>query len=174
MEARHSRSSPWLQGTEFGRRTSEETMSRIHEALKKAAQERGTQLDPTLEAGVGEIAVEIPRPVITGPNIAPLPGPGRATVGSGQNVLAKYEELVRRCAQPEWRLDPFSSFFPSSETRRGGSERCPTFRSRLYQTASTRTLPRGVVTNNNFWGGKKLCASCTARSTSPHARPRDS
>src|SRR5260221_11304864 len=103
MEARHSRSSPWLQGTEFGRRTSEETMSRIHEALKKAAQERGTQLNPTLEAGVGEIAVEIPRPVITGPNIARLPGPGRATVGTAQTVMAKTTELVSRCAQPDSR-----------------------------------------------------------------------
>src|SRR5260221_4569376 len=143
MEARHSRSSPWLQGTELGRRTSEETMSRIHEALKKAAQERGTQLDPILEAGVGEIAVEIPRPVITGPNIAPLPGPGRATVGSGQNVLAKYEELVRRCAQPEWRLDTSCSFFQSAETRRGGSKAFRTFPSPLFPTAPTRNPPRG-------------------------------
>src|SRR5258706_15773985 len=134
MEARHSRSSPWLQGTEFGRRTSEETMSRIHEALKKAAQERGTQLDPILEAGVGEIAVEIPRPVITGPNIAPLPGPGRATVGSGQNVLAKYEELVRRCAQPEWRPRPFNFFCQKAQTRGGGSRRFLAFRLRPYHT----------------------------------------
>src|SRR5258706_10013183 len=144
MEARHSRSSPWLQGTEFGRRTSEETMSRIHEALKKAAQERVTQLDPTLEVGAGEIAVEIPRPVITGPNIAPLPGPGRATVGSGQNVLAKYEELVRRCAQPEWRPHAFLSFFQCAETRSGGSERVRTLRARPSPTASTRNLPRGA------------------------------
>jgi capsular exopolysaccharide synthesis family protein len=147
-------------------------MSRIHEALKKAAQERGTQLDPILEAGVGEIAVEIPRPVITGPNTAPLPGPGRATVGSGQNVLAKYEELVRRCAQPEWRLDPFSSFFQSAETRSGGSERFRTLRSRLYQTASTRTLRRVLITSSIAGEGKTFVASNLAQSIAQQSERR--
>ena len=146
-------------------------MSRIHEALKKAAQERVTQLDPTL-AGAGEIAVEIPRPVITDASIAPLPGHGRVTVGGSQNVLAKYDELVRRFAQPEWRLDPSSSFFQNAKTGSNGSERFRTLRSRLYQTATTRTLRRVLVTSSIAGEGKTFVAANLAQSIAQQSERR--
>ncbi len=141
-------------------------MSRIHEALKKAAQERVTQLDSALEAGVAEIAAaaEIRRPVITEVSVAPLAGHGRVTAGGSQSVSSQYEDLVRRCAHPEWRLDPFTSFFQNAETGSSGSERFRTLRSRLYQTATTRTLRRVLVTSSIAEEGKTFVASNLAQS----------
>jgi capsular exopolysaccharide synthesis family protein len=149
-------------------------MSRIHEALKKAAQERVTQLDSALEAGVAEIAAaaEIRRPVITEVTVAPLAGHGRVTAGGSQSVSSQYEDLVRRCAHPEWRLDPFTSFFQNAETGSSGSERFRTLRSRLYQTATTRTLRRVLVTSSIAGEGKTFVAANLAQSIAQQSERR--
>ncbi len=81
-------------------------MSRIHEALKKAAEERSTQLAAGLVAGVGETAEET-RHSVTGTSEVGLPViPTRLVPGGHQAMPLRYEELVMRCAHPEWRLDP--------------------------------------------------------------------
>ena len=60
-------------------------MSRIHEALKKAARERSTQLSTGSGRGAVEIAAEIPRPAGTEPSFARLPEQGRVAVAVRTN-----------------------------------------------------------------------------------------
>jgi protein-tyrosine kinase len=143
-------------------------MSRIHEALKRAAQERSTQLASGSEAGVAEVAGEIRRSVmevseIAAPVAAPV-APSRAVAVVHPDIPLRYEDLVARCAHPEWRLDPLNSVFQNAKAGHGVSERFRTLRSRLYQIAGTRTLKRLLVTSSVAGEGKTFVASNLAQS----------
>jgi len=139
-------------------------MSRIHEALKKAAQERSAQLGAGLEGSVAQVAGEIRRSVGGESEVVPPAAPSRVTLAGNPAVPLQYEELVRRCAHPEWKLDPFNNVFQNSKAGGGGSERFRTLRSRLYQIAGTRTLRRLLVTSSVAAEGKTFVASNLARS----------
>ncbi len=139
-------------------------MSRIHEALKKAAQERSTQLASGLETGTREVAGESRRSVTGAPEVdLPLIPPRIVTAGH-QAMPLRYEELVMRCAHPEWRLDPLKNVFQDSIVGHALSERFRTLRSRLYQIASTRTLRRLLITSSVAGEGKSFVASNLAQS----------
>lgn len=140
-------------------------MSRIHEALKKAAQERATQLAAGLESGVAEVAAEIRRS-IPGPgetDVARRKAPSRIGVGNLPAPLC-FEELVKRCAHPEWKPDPSNRKFGEPATGHAGAERFRTLRSRLYQIASNRTLQRLLVTSSVAGEGKTFVAANLAQS----------
>lgn len=140
-------------------------MSQIHEALKKAAQERVAKVGSTLEAGNGDIANEIARlPIKTEVIEAVGAARGRVPLTTSDNASARYEDLIKRCAHPEWRLDPSRSFFQNREAGKSGPERFRTLRSRLYQAAATRTLRRLLVTSSIAEEGKTFVASNLAQS----------
>src|SRR5260370_42608272 len=116
-------------------------MSRIHEALKRAAQERSTQLAAGIEAQVAEVASESRRPE----TVASVPGPAtpsRVAAAAASKVVvgSGYEELIVRCCHPEWRLDPLHSVFQNPNIGQAASQRFRALRSRLYQIAGIRTL----------------------------------
>jgi capsular exopolysaccharide synthesis family protein len=144
-------------------------MSRIHEALKKAAEERSAQLTAAVEAGVAEVTGELSRPLPPEPAekvkvaAAPLPAP-RATTVSKEQAPFCYEELLKRCAQPEWRIDPLNSVFLKSRPGESGQERFRTLRSRLYKIAATRKLKRVLITSAVAAEGKTFVASNLAQS----------
>ena len=139
-------------------------MSRIHEALKKAAQERSTQPAAGLEAGVRESTGET-RSAVTRASELGLPViPPRIVTASHQAMPLRYEELVLRCAHPEWRLDPLKSVFQDSIMGHAASERFRTLRSRLYQIATTSPLRRLLVTSSVAGEGKSFVASNLAQS----------
>lgn len=139
-------------------------MSRIHEALKKAAEERSIQLAVGSEAGIREVTGET-RDSVTGTYTPGLPViPPRIVAGGHQATPFRYEELVMRCAHPEWRLDPLKSVFQDSIVGHAVSERFRTLRSRLYQIASTRTLRRLLITSSVAGEGKSFVTSNLAQS----------
>ncbi len=139
-------------------------MSRIHEALKKAAEERSIQLAVGSEAGVREVAGET-RGSVTETYTPGLPLiPPRIVAGGHQATPLRYEELVMRCAHPEWRLDPLKNVFQDSIVGHAVSERFRTLRSRLYQIASTRTLRRLLITSSVAGEGKSFVTSNLAQS----------
>ena len=139
-------------------------MSRIHEALKKAAEERAAQLTTGVEAGVAEIAVQPKGPVTLEPEMV-LPTHLPLVTGSGkQDAGFNYKELVKRCAHQEWQLDPLHSVFPNSKRGEGGPERFRTLRSRLYKIASTRKLKTVLITSSVAAEGKTFVASNLAQS----------
>src|SRR5260370_38195421 len=114
---------PWFKPTEWDRVASEETMSRIHEALNRAAQERSTQLAVGLEAQVAEVAGEIRRSVTGAYNVAGPAAPSRVVAAGSQPAPAAYEELCMQRTHPEWRLDALQPQFHNPQLRRAIASR---------------------------------------------------
>jgi len=143
-------------------------MSRIHEALKKAAQERSLQLAKSGDATFAELAAAPTTPVVT--EAIPLSGlevsrvvaaPSPATDGLS---YLRYEDLISKCATPQWRPDPRLSVFEGGDDKQLGAERFRTLRSRLYQIAGTRPLRRVMVTSSVPAEGKTFVAANLAQS----------
>src|SRR5690349_1779589 len=141
-------------------------MSRIHEALKRAAEERAAKVATEVETGAAEVIIGPKRPVAVGPPMAlPIPSPPpRVTASSNTNEGFSYEELLKRCVPSEWQLDPANSVFLNSRPGEGGPERFRTLRSRLYKIASTRKLKKVLITSGVAAEGKTFVASNLAQS----------
>jgi protein-tyrosine kinase len=141
-------------------------MSRIHEALKKAAQERSEQLSgrsaQDLLEIVGEAPLEPLAPAAAGletlnPNINK--GLSRGTSGE-----AAFNRLVAQCRRVEWKIEPRFSVFANEANDRVGAERFRTLRSRLYQIAAAQTVRRVLLTSSVPEEGKTFIASNLAQS----------
>jgi capsular exopolysaccharide synthesis family protein len=137
-------------------------MSRIHEALKKAAQERSAQLAASGQPAFLEVADappiapplrELEQPVQR-PRPAQIESPG----------YFRYEDLIQKCAKPTWRIDPRMSVFEGGDEGHIGAERFRTLRSRLHQLGGARPLRRIVVTSSIPAEGKTFVASNLAQS----------
>ena len=149
-------------------------MSRIHEALKKAAEERAAKAATEVEAAVAEAPNEAKLPSMLRPEVAaalpiapPVAAPKaspRATSGTAATPGFSYEELLKRCVQAEWQIDPSNSVFLNSKPGDGGPERFRTLRSRLYKIASTRKLKKVLITSGVAAEGKTFVASNLAQS----------
>lgn len=149
-------------------------MSRIHEALKKAAEERAAKVATEGEAAVAEAPSEPKLPSMLGPEVAvalPIAPPAaaskastRVTTGTAATPGFSYEELLKRCVQAEWQLDPSNSVFLNSKPGEGGPEPFRTLRSRLYKIASTRKLKKVLITSGVAGEGKTFVASNLAQS----------
>src|SRR5215467_11834435 len=152
-------------------------MSRIHEALKKAAEERAAQLSAAVETSVASVAeapVEVKPAVETKPAVAVEPQMPRVTLPTRGTPAASaatvqvpdfpYEELIKRCSQQEWQIDSLNSVFVNSRPGEGGPERFRTLRSRLYKIASTRKLKKVLITSGVAAEGKTFVASNLAQS----------
>jgi protein-tyrosine kinase len=136
-------------------------MSRIHEALKKAAQERSQQLAASPEPSFLETA-DVPRNAVP---LRELDEPAlRTPVPRGTPTHFRYEDLIKRCAAPKWRIDARMSVFEGGDEGHVGAERFRTLRSRLYQISGTRTLRRVVVTSSVPAEGKTFVAANLAQS----------
>jgi protein-tyrosine kinase len=138
-------------------------MSRIHEALKKAAQERAEQRIAGVEVGVAEVVLEVANSVTAEPKVEQPTMSLRAAVAA-QDAPFHYEELLKRCAKPEWQLDPLQSVFLNANPGEGGPERFRSLRSRLYSIGSTRKLQKVLITSGVAAEGKTFVASNLAQS----------
>jgi len=149
-------------------------MSRIHEALKKAAEERAAKVATEVEAEVAEVPSVPKLPSMLKPEVAvdlPIAPPAappkpshRVTTGVAVTPGFSYEELLKRGVQAEWQLDPANSVFLNSRPGEGGPERFRTLRSRLYKIASTRKLKSVLITSGVAAEGKTFVASNLAQS----------
>jgi protein-tyrosine kinase len=136
-------------------------MSRIHEALKKAAQERSAQLASHGEPSFLEVA-DVPRTAIP---LRDLDEPTlRAPAVAETPANFRYEDLIKRCASPKWRIDARMSVFERGDDANVGAERFRTLRSRLYQISGTRPLRRMIVTSSVPAEGKTFVAANLAQS----------
>jgi protein-tyrosine kinase len=88
----------------------------------------------------------------------------RVAIADNQVGPLEYEALIKRCAHPTWRLDAMSSVFQNASSGNAVSERFRTLRSRLFQTATTRTLRRLLITSSIAGEGKTFVASNLAQS----------
>jgi protein-tyrosine kinase len=138
-------------------------MSRIHEALKKAAEERSAHTLNSTSNDVVDIAPQIPRPVIPTATLTAESTP-REVRGSETAQYLLYEDLIHRCNRTEWGINQQFSVFQNSDMSRVGAERFQTLRSRLYQIANTRPLRRVLVTSSVPAEGKTFVVSNLAQS----------
>src|SRR5260370_37194717 len=137
-------------------------MSRIHEALKKAAQERSSQVAAGTVADLAEAA-----PVFESPSglrtQAGEPASRPVRTSEGLSFL-RFEDLLKCCAHPSWNFDSRMNAFLKTEHGRMVAERFRTLRSRLYQIAGMRPLKRVLVTSSVPAEGKTTVAANLAHS----------
>jgi capsular exopolysaccharide synthesis family protein len=127
-------------------------MSRIHEALKKAAQEKNAQL---ADAGNTEV-VDLTSEGLTATTAANrIRLDEMANRGeSSPSEFFRFEEFVKRSAHPQWRIDPAASVFSAMNVDTVGAEKFRTLRSRLYQIAAAQTLRKLLITSTSPQEGK--------------------
>ena len=119
-------------------------MSRIHEALKRAEQERA--------ASQGGSSADPGRAVDTAaPDAAPL---ATAVETAGSHAVAAapafsspftFDTLLARCPQASWTPDSKTMLFFNAEEQGYGTEEFRTLRSRLYQIREKRPLKKVLV-----------------------------
>lgn len=115
-------------------------MSRIHEALKKAEQERA--MSEPLEAAEGapvavETVVSVESPVAS---IASISAAAPATALTPETLLA-------RTRRTDWNPDPKTMLFFTGEEHLYGMEEFRTLRSRLYQARERHQLSKLLITS---------------------------
>ncbi len=141
-------------------------MSRIHEALKRAEQEKSANPRPVVRE-------ESPRATAAVPVLDQPPPTNRVVeeVRPRQNerfndrgTTLRYEDLVAHCTHPEWKADSTLRASLAGESGRVVGERFRTLRSRLYQIAGTRNLRRLLITSSVQGEGKTFIATNLVRS----------
>jgi capsular exopolysaccharide synthesis family protein len=131
-------------------------MSRIHDALKRAEQERATSLGGHVE------------PALEQPGLPPVSMPEQVhTQTAVMPVMASsafsYETLLARCPRANWSPDPRTMLFFQDEENRRGAEEFRTLRSRLYQIREKLPLKRLMVTSALPKEGKSFVAANLAQ-----------
>jgi capsular exopolysaccharide synthesis family protein len=141
-------------------------MSRIHEALKRAEQERAANTSVATHILTAPLAPSSPSQVIdeTGTGIgraATHTAPERAAAPSAGYL--RFEDLRKRCAHPEWHLDPNVNVFVNPALSAQAAEQFRTLRSRLYQMRGAQPLRTLLVTSSLPAEGKTFVTNNLAQ-----------
>jgi len=112
-------------------------MSRIHDALKRAEQERATSVGGHADT------------TLASPEVPPInmPSLGHSTAMPSMPGGLTYEALLARCPQASWTPDLSTMLFFQDDENRIGAEEFRTLRSRLYQIREKMPLKRLMVTS---------------------------
>ena len=144
-------------------------MSRIHEALKKAEQERanvqGAASDTVAvqpAAAQAALSVAEPPPGRMSENPADPDG-SAATFPAYPEDFLRFDDLRTRCAHPTWHLDPNVNVFFNPNLSAHGAEQFRTLRSRLYQLRANQPLRTLLVTSAVPGEGKTFVAANLAQ-----------
>ena len=139
-------------------------MSRIHEALKRAEQERAAS-----QGGHAENASVVDAPVLDSMpervggngNTAAAVAPA-AVATSGMPTFTNpftFDTLLARCTQSQWRPDTKTMLFFGQDENGRGTEQFRTLRSRLYQMREKISLKKILVTSALPKEGKSFVAA---------------
>ena len=137
-------------------------MSRIHEALKKAEQERASGQIPDVPILDMEPGTFSPPPV-QDREYEP-PSAHGDPVAAATGGFMRFDELIKKCSHPDWRPDPNVNVFLNPNLTAHGAEQFRTLRSRLYQIRSTQTLKTLLVTSSIPSEGKTFVTNNLAQS----------
>ena len=142
-------------------------MSRIHEALKKAEQEKAAQMLAGASTTFPRDAKQTDASIFAAQRISEetshLAEHARSTQSTNGAIL-QFEDLVRGCAHPEWNSDSALRVSLAADSGKVFGERFRTLRSRLYQIAGSRTLRRVLITSSLPAEGKTFVATNLVRS----------
>jgi protein-tyrosine kinase len=139
-------------------------MSRIHEALKRAEQERAAS-----QGGHAENASLVDAPVLDSmPERAGGNGHTAAAVAPAAVATSAmpaftnpftFDTLLARCTQSQWRPDTKTMLFFGQDENGRGTEQFRTLRSRLYQMREKISLKKILVTSALPKEGKSFVAA---------------
>ena len=135
-------------------------MSRIHEALKKAAQERSDQASTRPVSDFLDLSTPVIAPPVDGHRPEAQIGLPPAT----DTRYLRFEEFAKRCSRPEWKTGAAASVLSVHTTNAIGTEKFRTLRSRLYQIASAHPLKKIVITSGLPGEGKTFVTANLAQS----------
>jgi protein-tyrosine kinase len=138
-------------------------MSRIHEALKKAEQERtafqtADVAAPRMEPPIVEADWTSAAPTVQRESDL-MPAPAQARPSD----YLRFDDLRLRCAHPEWHLDPNVNVFFNPDLSVHGAEQFRTLRSRLYQLRDTQPIRTVLVTSSVPGEGKTFVTANLAQ-----------
>jgi len=137
-------------------------MSRIHEALKKAAQERNDQAPIRTASDFLDLATP---GAATAPPVDGQRPEGLTGVAPGTDArYLRFEEFARRCSRPGWKMGAEANAFSLQSLNAIGAEKFRTLRSRLYQIAATHPLKKLVITSAMPGEGKTFVTTNLAQS----------
>jgi protein-tyrosine kinase len=136
-------------------------MSRIHEALKKAQEERAAQ-----QAARGTNSQDGAEPQSSFAPAALLEAPenGAAELIAQPAGPITAEMLLARCPQRRWKPDPSVLLFANTDEDNAGKEVFRTLRTRLYQVRAVQPLRIVLVTSALPGEGKTFVTSNLAQS----------
>jgi protein-tyrosine kinase len=143
-------------------------MSRIHEALKKAEQERAAlqgglaqpgSVVPAAESPVTETEA-VPAEVMAA---AAADGPRLASAMPSFGSPFSIDALLARCPQLQWKPDTKTMLFFNGNDSARGTEEFRTLRSRLYHTREKMALKKILVTSALPKEGKSFTAANLAQ-----------
>jgi protein-tyrosine kinase len=138
-------------------------MSRIHEALKKAEQERAA-----VQASGASVLTASTMPNSLSP-AAIQPESDSERYPATESVIAhsagylRFDDLRKHCAHPQWHMDPNVNVFINPALTAHGTEQFRTLRSRLYQMRSSQTLRTLLVTSSVPAEGKTFVTNNLAQ-----------
>jgi len=138
-------------------------MSRIHEALKKAEQERVAGQATEVIVSPQERAALISDWKPSGPVAAAPPVPEHGPGNGPTADYLRYDDLRARCAHPDWQPDPNVNVFLNETLSSHGAEQFRTLRSRLYQLRGNQPLRTLLVTSSVPGEGKTFVAANLAQ-----------
>jgi protein-tyrosine kinase len=130
-------------------------MSRIHEALKKAEQERALSQPGSLPEGsqvFREAPLEAERVIA-----------GAAALAAGVAPALTADSALAQVRRTDWHPDPKTMLFFSGEEHTPGMEEFRTLRSRLYQARSKQPLSKILISSALPKEGKSFTAANLAQ-----------
>jgi capsular exopolysaccharide synthesis family protein len=121
-------------------------MSRIHEALKKAAEERSAKAPQADRKTLSDLASGLIQSYSDGADaisnsLPPLKSKERTEPFT-------FEELAQQCAHHKWKIDYRTAVFQDNDASKVSAEKFRTLRSRLHQIGSTRALKILLITSS--------------------------
>jgi protein-tyrosine kinase len=138
-------------------------MSRIHEALKKAEQERAVIQSAEGAVPASNTAVETVMPPIEGGDSLPDIFKQPAAVTPQSASLRRYEDLCQRCAHPHWHPDLNVNIFHNPALSVHAAEQFRTLRSRLYQVRGSQQLRTLLIASSLPAEGKTFVTNNLAQ-----------
>jgi protein-tyrosine kinase len=137
-------------------------MSRIHEALKKAQEERAAQQSMrnlNMQGSLAEVVSlpSAPAAVMDIPVLAP-------SIPADQPAGALTYEMLANCRRERWTPDPKALLFANADENAVGKEVFRTLRTRLYQVRAVQPLKVVLVTSALPGEGKTFVTSNLAQS----------
>ncbi len=139
-------------------------MSRIHEALKKAEQERAAQGGQASDFAPA-VAPEMPPLIAEDIEHAPAQSTAAAFPAAAPSFSTAFslDALLARAPQLDWHPDEKAMLFFNGNESRRGTEEFRTLRSRLYHLRESMTLKRVLVTSALPKEGKSFTSANLAQ-----------